>query len=128
MKRVFTVLEVLAATVILGLLAIAIVPLTRRLVSDENRVVGQQQARSWLLLQGDRVTAQIDPDQRVMPIEDHPSWFLHVTILSARLPPPRPGEAPLRPGYRWGMLSVQTAATHQGTVLAERLVLLRGGE
>jgi prepilin-type N-terminal cleavage/methylation domain-containing protein len=124
MTRGFSLLEVLAATVVLGLLAVAVVPLTGRLVSDDGRVYNQLTASE--LLHG------IDPTSLpragiAMPLDDHPGWWLRSERLTPIVPPSIPGQADLRPQYSWLRVLLVDGPGVDAEILAERLLLSAGG-
>lgn len=124
MTRGFSLLEVLAATVVLGLLAVAVVPLTGRLVSDDGRVHDRLVASEQLLL--------VDPSSLprsgiAMPLAGHPGWWVRSEPLTAVVPLSQPGHADLRPQHGWKRVLLVDGPEADAAVLAERLVLTTGG-
>lgn len=124
MRDGFTLLEVLAATVVLGILAVAVVPLTRHLVDDQGRLRACREAR-------DLVTG-IDPAAFpragvATPLEAHAGWWLRSEALTCQTPPPIPGQMSVRPAYAWARLVIAAGPSASDGVLAERLVLIPGG-
>lgn len=124
MTRGFSLLEVLAATVVLGLLAVAVVPLTGRLVADDGRVYDRLAASEQL--------QRIDPASLpragiAMPLDDHPGWWLRSERLTPIVPPSIPGQADLRPQHGWLRVLLVDGPGADAEILAERLLLSAGG-
>ena len=100
----FTIIEALAAVVILGLLAAAVVPLLRSL--------GRQTGSERLLAQG-YLRALSPPDGLVagmtMPIGGHPGWRLTVSDLHAEAEPAPPSgqRPPAAPPHHWLLLTIE---------------------
>ena len=120
----FSLLEVLAATVVLGLLAVAVVPLTGRLVTDDGRVYARLTASEQL--------QRIDPVSLprsgiAMPLEDHPGWWVRSERLTPVVPPSLPGQADLRPQHGWLRVLLVDGPGVDAEILAERLLLSAGG-
>ncbi len=124
MTRGFSLLEVLAATVVLGLLAVAVVPLTGRLVSDDGRIYDRLAASEELL----RIEPAALPRSGIaMPLERHPGWWVRSEPLTAVVPVSPPGQADLRPQHGWQRVLVVDGPEADAEILAERLVLTVGG-
>jgi len=124
MRRGFSILEVLAATVVLGLLAVAVVPLTGRLTSDDGRLHDHIVASD--------VVQRIDPatvpqSGLATPLEQHPGWWLRAERLTPLVPPTQPGQPDLRPTYTWLRVLVVDGPGADAEILAERLLVSDGG-
>jgi prepilin-type N-terminal cleavage/methylation domain-containing protein len=124
MRRGFSILEVLAATVVLGLLAVSVVPLTRRLVSDDGRLQDHVAAAERL----QRIDQQTAPRPGLAsPLEDHPGWWLRADRLTPLVPPTQPGQPELRPPYGWLRLVIVDGPGTEAQILAERVLVIDGG-
>ncbi len=124
MTRGFSLLEVLAATVVLGLLAVSVVPLTRRLTSDDGRLHDRLVASE----QVQRVDpATLPRSGLATPLEDHPGWWLRTERLTPLVPASPPGQPDVRPTYGWMRVQVVDGPGAEAEVLAERLVVSEGG-
>ena len=118
----FTVLEVLAATVVLGVLAVAVVPLTSYLVTDQGRVQDGLAARMAL----SRVdVATISTSGLPVPMTEHAGWWIRAEPLSSQIPPVIPGQPSVLPGYSWARVVIATGPLPSASALAERIVLIR---
>ena len=118
----FTVLEVLAATVVLGVLAVAVVPLTRHLITDQGRVRDGLAAR-MALSQVDLAT--ISTSGLPVPMTDHAGWWIRAEPLSSQIPPVIPGQPSVLPAYYWARMVIATGPLPSASALAERIVLIR---
>lgn len=112
----FTLLEALAAVVVLGLLATAAVPLLHRLGDSglDQRLQAQALLRSLAL--PERL-----PAGTVIAVPGHPGWNLEISALAPEPEPPPPaGTAPpAAPPHRWLLLAIRDA---RGATLADTLV------
>lgn len=120
MTRGFSLLEVLAATVVLGLLAVAVVPMTRRLVGDDghlqHRLTAQDLIRSIDL-------TMIPASGIATPLAERSGWWVRAERLTPSLPLPEPGR-PERPAdHRWRRIQLVDGSGSTALVLAERLVM-----
>ena len=118
----FTVLEVLAATVVLGVLAVAVVPLTRHLVRDQGHVQDGLAARMAL----SRIDpAQLSSNGLAVPLTDRPGWWIRTEPLTSQIPPVIPGQPNVLPAYSWARVVIATGPLPSASVLAECMVLIR---
>lgn len=124
MTRGFSLLEILAATVVLGLLAVSVVPLTRRLASDDGRLLDRI-AASEQVQRVDSVT--LPRSGLATPLEDHPGWWLRTERLTPLVPVAQPGQPDVRPAYVWIRIQVVDGPGANAEILAERLVVSDGG-
>lgn len=114
----FTVLEALTAVILLGLLAVAVVPLLRG--SASAALPERMQAAAWLAT----FAVPADPSAwQGRAIPDRPGWRLRISGLVADPEPaPPPGVAPpAGPARRWLLVAVVDGGD---TVLAETLVAI----
>jgi prepilin-type N-terminal cleavage/methylation domain-containing protein len=112
----FTLMETLAAVLVLGLLAAAAVPMLRRL--DGPALAERLEAQAAL-----RLLAQERQQEGVVrEVPGRPGWSVHAEALAAGPePPPPPGQAPADAHpHRWLLLRLRTSG---GTVLAEQAVV-----
>jgi len=126
MRQGFTILEVLAATMVLGLLAVAVIPLTRTLVSDHDRLEQVMQARAWLMTTAQPLAMYAKSTHNSMPISERPGWFIHIHILPPTMPPPARGATVTLPSYHWVRLDVANQSLPGQGVLASRLLIIPG--
>jgi prepilin-type N-terminal cleavage/methylation domain-containing protein len=111
MRRGLTLIEMLAATVLLGLLAATVVPLQARW-SDRLQRIDQRFAAATAL-ERERAESKVPASDQV---DGHPGWRIERSDIAASggLVPPR-----RLTGYRWRRLLIRDA---DGTVLAETLL------
>lgn len=119
MSRAFTLLEVLAAVMVLGLLAAALVPLVlhqgrgQGRISDEiaaRTLLSQALATSWRPAAGER-----------REVADHPGWWIEVRPLDASGTTTTDA---VRPTHRWLVVTIGDGVASRP--FAERLVLTSG--
>ncbi len=113
----FTLLETLAAVIVLGLLAAAVVPLLRNIgkLTLQERVQAQAYLRTLAVAEG-----LVPGTSRA--VAGHPGWSLVVNALVAEPepPPPADGIALAGPPRQWLLVSIRDEAS--ATDLAETLV------
>ncbi len=117
-------LEVLVATVLLGLLAVAVVPLTSSLISDHNRMDQARLARAWLLAPEQPLTKYVTQGLGVVPLQTLPGCYVHIHLLTPIIPPPQPGASTQRPDYQWARVDVSTQPSLGQGVLASRFMMV----
>lgn len=113
----FTLLESLAAVIVLGLLAAAVVPLLRNL----GQLTLQERMQALVSLGTLAQREKLVPGT-TRPVNGHPGWSLVVSELIAEPEPPPPSDRlPVAgPAHRWLLLSIRADAG--GSALAETLV------
>jgi prepilin-type N-terminal cleavage/methylation domain-containing protein len=120
MKWGFSLLEVLAATVVLGLLAAAVVPLTRHLVSDDNRLQARVTAND--LIQQIDLTA-LPQSGVATPVADQSGWWVRSERLTPTIPVAEAGRPVIRITYTWIRVQLIDTPGPEAQVLAERLII-----
>ncbi len=115
-RTAFTLLEALAAVVVLGLLATAVVPMLYRL--GDAGLDERLRAQSLLRLLAPPTSLTGDT---VVPIPGHPGWSLAVSALDAgpEPPPPAGSAPPVATSHRWLVLRIRNS---RGQSLADTLV------
>ncbi|MBA3938948.1 MAG: prepilin-type N-terminal cleavage/methylation domain-containing protein [Planctomycetes bacterium] len=104
-RRAFTLIEVLAALVLLGLLAVAIVPLQRTLVVGHARTERCAEARAELVRQVADPAFRLTPGER--PLGGQADLVLRVEPLALQ-----PGQ-PLLSGRAWWRISIRARGVDQ---------------
>jgi prepilin-type N-terminal cleavage/methylation domain-containing protein len=123
MIRGLTLLEVLAAVSILGMVVVAVTPLTLRLGQSEMLQQEQQEARRWLYRYQ---VMGIQQQDLVRSIKDHPGWYLHQRSLVC-MTGKRINDTIILPERQWLELSIRTGSASNDAILCDRLILVRRG-
>jgi prepilin-type N-terminal cleavage/methylation domain-containing protein len=99
-SRGFTLIEVLASVVIVGLLATALVPLQMKARQRQLRIIESQLA--YGILQELILTRGFRPGPRDEPLKYHPEWTFEMVPLSQEL-----AQSAQRTSYRWYCMQVR---------------------
>jgi prepilin-type N-terminal cleavage/methylation domain-containing protein len=118
----FTLLETLAATVLLGLLATATIPLALRLghggLRVDDRLLAQETLQQLVNEQPGLAHSGI------LPIATHPGWWLHRLPLVRE---PVPATTSMRlapPPYRWVHITLTDGPRAEDPILADVVALI----
>jgi prepilin-type N-terminal cleavage/methylation domain-containing protein len=122
-RRGFTLLEVLAAAVLLGMLAAAAVPMTLRLGRGRQILDDRRVAAAFL----DQLASS--PGRTVAEgsaVAGHDDWRFQAHDLDGDpSPPPAVGVVPpVAQTHRWRWVAVRAGSTPGAAILAERMVLV----
>src|SRR5205823_5070371 len=120
-RRAFTLLEVLAAVVLLGILASATVPMMLHLGRNHDRLTDRKEAAAALAAMT-RASKLVDASS----LPGHPNWQVQQVALAADPPSPPPvGVVPqIVPVHQWRWLVVRDGMGADAPILAERMVLV----
>ena len=113
LRTAFTLIEVLAAVVILGLLATAIVPLQLRATARQTRTQDVIAAQAAIAAHMHDAAFRLDAGQMAVP--DHPDWTLQIELIS-----PESGVSnPELLGRRWYRIVIRRRG--ENAVIAEQI-------
>jgi prepilin-type N-terminal cleavage/methylation domain-containing protein len=119
-RQAFSLLEVLAATVVLGLLAVAVVPLTRHLVGDDGHLLARVSAND--LIQHLDLTA-LPQSGIATPVAQHAGWWVRTVRLTPVVPVASPDQPAIRITHQWIRVQLVDGPGPAARVVAERLII-----